>query len=212
MLRVEWTTLKSQLSDTDMDLFYIEEDTRYILRGFSNEWQLECILDKTPSDTADLDDFEANYKSTANQSPLAHVEVSSSPAFQAKTVGDKKLFQRVEGAEFAVTISGNPNILNFTIPYVSCKFTGLEILGGESGDKVKLNILDTDTGTVSTVPNYVLNTFGGKHGLVNISPDFYVRESRYDADLFIGLKISVEYTSISDKTVYINYVLHELKD
>lgn len=128
--------------------------------------------------------------------------------FSAKVLQNgKKLFTRTHGKEFALSIGSNT--LDFNIPYTQCKISGIEILNGEFGDKVDLFILDDDLGTYSTVPNYVLNQFGFE---TNIAKDFYNRESSYDADLYYNMYISITYYSESAKNIYINYLLHEVKD
>lgn len=138
----------------------------------------------------------------------SHVEVDGSPAFSAKTLTNgKKLYTRTHGKSFAVSIG--VNTLDFDIPYAECKINGIEVINGEVGDNVDLFILDDDSGTYSTVPNYVLNQFGFD---ANIAPTFYNHKSNYDADLFLNMCVSITYYSESAKTVYINYLLHEVKD
>lgn len=129
------------------------------------------------------------------------------PPFSSKEVSGKKLYTRTHGQSFAVTTGSNT--CDFRVPYPSVKFNALEIVGCEFGDNVSLQVLDTSTGTISTVPDYLLNQFGFTVGL----PDnFYSRESQYDADLIYDMAIRIVYVSSSDKTITVNYVLHELKD
>lgn len=135
------------------------------------------------------------------------VHVTKSPVFGEKTINGKKLYVRDHGASFALS-AGTNDTLNFNIPYDEVKFNGIEIIGGEIGDKVDLKVWDTPTGTISTIANYVLNQFGYS---VNVAKDYYHRESKYDADLIKDMKIEIEYNSVSAKTVYVNYLLHELK-
>lgn len=158
-------------------------------------------------------DFEANYLPTSNAKigDKSITTIKEEPAFASKSFEGLSLFQRVEGVEFDVTTAANDNTLEFVIPYAQCKFTGLEIINGELGDKVSLNVLDDDSGSISGVPKYNLNTFGGKESLVNVAKDYYVRESSYDAQLYSGLYICIKYRTVSDKKVYVNYVLHEQK-
>ena len=85
---------------------------------------------------------------------------------------------------------------------------GIEVINGEIGDTMSLTVLDDEYGTVSTIPDYPLNQFGFD---VNVAKDFYRWLSKYDADLFAGLQIKIDYNSASAKTVYFNYSLHELK-
>ena len=137
------------------------------------------------------------------------VSVSSAPApapFAAKTIGTKKLYKRVNGVQSAVIV-GSTDIL-FTVPYAWCKITGLEIIGEETLDRVSLYILDSTTGTYSTIPNYTLNQFGFN---VNSAKDYYNHTSEYDADLYLNMQIKVSYTSISAKTIGVNFILNEVK-
>jgi hypothetical protein len=134
------------------------------------------------------------------------VKIAYEPPFAAKTVGTLKLYTRTHGQTFS--LAQGSNNCDFTIPYNQSKFNGVEIIGGEVGDKVTLQVLDTATGTISTVPNYLLNTFGTT---VNVPAGFYSRESKYDADMILGLQIRLVYNSISAKTIGVNYMIHELK-
>lgn len=131
--------------------------------------------------------------------------------FAAKVLPDgKKLYTRVHGVSSSV--AGAPDNIDFLVPYNNCKLTGLEIINGELGDKVNLKILDTPTGTISGTPYAVLNQFGYN---VCIASNYYERESPYDADLIKDLTIRLEYDAINTdllpKTVYVNFVLHEVK-
>lgn len=135
------------------------------------------------------------------------IRISSEPAFADKIMVDgKKLYGRVEGREFPLVIG--VNYLDFDIPYAACKITGIELINGSVGDKIDLFVLDDDVGTYSTIPNYPLNQFGFS---VNVAKDLYQRESRYDADLYYNMTVSVVYYSQDAKSVYINYSLHEVK-
>jgi hypothetical protein len=134
------------------------------------------------------------------------VIVNEQPVFAAKKIGTKKLYTRATGKTFNLTVG--ENVLDFTIPFNEVKFNGLEIDNAKVGESVSLKILDTATGTVTTVPNYVLNQFGYN---LNLPNGFYRRISDYDADLFIGLQIRVIYNAIEARTIGLNYMLHELK-
>ena len=126
--------------------------------------------------------------------------------FSSKEIGSQSLFTRVHGSSFEAVIGLNTH--NFNIPYPNVKFNEMEIIGCEVGDSIDLSILDTPTGLLSTVPNYKLNQFGFSVFLPN---GFYQRLSKYDASLIKDMKISVDYESVTAKTVYLNFILHELK-
>jgi septum formation inhibitor-activating ATPase MinD len=85
--------------------------------------------------------------------------------------------------------------------------TGAEVVGSETLDTVTFKVLDTPAGTYSGVANKVLSQFATTQ---NVVKDVYQYSSIYDADLYIGLRVVVEYTSLSDKTVGINLFLNEV--
>ena len=95
----------------------------------------------------------------------------------------------------------------YILTYGHVKFNGLEIINGAIGDKADLVILDTSTGTYSSVANAILNQFGFAWNMKND-----VKETLpYTSDLYTGMRIVVRYTnnSGSARTIYINYYLHE---
>ena len=137
------------------------------------------------------------------------VKSSNQPFADKVLPNGKKLYTRVHGV--SASVSGTPDNIDFVIPYDNCKLTGIEILNGLVGDTCNLKVLDTPTGTISGVANYMLNQFGFD---VNVNKDFYKRESAYDADLRKDMKIRIEYESIAalPANVFVNFILHEVKD
>lgn len=168
--------------------------------------EFQSSLDTTEKNT--LDAIVAAHEGNPPQSEdvLQEVTIAATPAFANKTIDGKKIYQRVTGESYSVVTGAN--IHTFTIPYAACKINGVELINGEIGDSVTFSILDTASGTLTTIPNYNLNSFGIN---VNVAKDFYRHMSDYDADLFAGLQIEVEYISVSNKTLYVNYHLHEVK-
>lgn len=202
MFTVSWEEMKDFINTKDAEFQFLEMPNDYIVVARDSWFELRCFLTKENPRNAEQVDFEDNFKSLAGKLDKP-VKQSS---FTAKEEGGKKLFTRTHGSTFTLAVGANDCV--FTVPYPQVKFNALEIVGCEKGDVVSLQILDDDSGTVSTVPNYVLNQFGFSVGV----PDgFYIRESKYDADLFYGLKVKVIYESVSAKDVTINYVMHELK-
>lgn len=137
------------------------------------------------------------------------VSILSDPPFQSKTLSDgSKLYRRKHGVS-AVIPANSSNTLDFVVPYDKCKINKVEVVNGKVGDKVDLKVYDTPTGTLSTVPNYMLNQFGFD---VFVAEGFYEDESRYDADLIKDMKIEITYynNTNEDLTVYANFVLHQV--
>ena len=135
------------------------------------------------------------------------VDIKSEPPFAAKTIGALKLYTRCTGASFVVP-NGSSNC-DFSIPYPTVKFNGMKITNCGIGDYVNLKVLDTPNGTISTVPNYMLNQFGFN---VYMRDGYFEKRSEYDADLIQNMTIRAEYYNAgAEKTIYINYDIHELK-
>jgi len=134
------------------------------------------------------------------------VNVQLQPAFASKKVGTKSLFIRATGQVFAVSVGANT--LDFSIPFNVMKFNGLQIVNGELGETISLKVLDTPTGLISGVPNYMLNQFGFN---VNLPSGIFVRESQYDADIYKDMVVRIELNALTARDFRVNYSLHEVK-
>jgi hypothetical protein len=191
--------LESGTSRVDSDYFYITTN-----ESFPNLFSGYKKLSKE-----DFDSQVTRIRSGQTvQNKVEDTEPVVNSPFANKEVDGKKIYKRIHGVEKELTES-EVNI-DLVIPYTQCKITGLEIVGSEIGDKVDFLILDTDEGLISGVPNYPLNQFGFN---VFLSKDYYEHMSNYDADLVGGMVVRVTYKKISssDKTVYLNVILHEVK-
>lgn len=199
VIQLPWVDFKSILDSNNIPFIVEENDISYSCYINNEAMVIKCYIEK---DTDDSLEFETSYKSDSNKKLV----LEQSP-FASKILKDgKKLFARNHGEKF--TLSSGPNTLEFSIPYPQVKFNELEIIGGEIGDILDLKILDDSSGTYTTVPNYQLNQFGFT---VACAKDYYRRASNYDADLFYGMRVVINFTSSSAKDVYINYILHEVK-
>jgi hypothetical protein len=181
-------------------IHYIQNAQSYYLFLANEGFKLTATLNKSEPKSTDQIDFETSHLSTANK------KVSTQQAFASKTIGPKKLYKRVHGIKSSLSIGLNST--TFVTPHPECKITGVEVIGGSIGDTVNFKILDTATGTVSTIPNYMLNQFGFN---VNVCAGSYEHKSEYEADLFQGLQILVEYSSVDAKSVGFNFILNEVK-
>jgi hypothetical protein len=91
------------------------------------------------------------------------------------------------------TIAGGDTYsFDYVIPHAQCEFNGVEILYAEGKDVVNLKILDTSTGTYSTIPDFILDQFGTAW---NVSKEVCIKELDYNATLYQGMRIVVEYTN-----------------
>jgi hypothetical protein len=130
------------------------------------------------------------------------ITIANSPhveglAFAAKTIHGKKLFTRNTGIRYACVVG--VNTIEYTVTYTNCKMDGLEFLNCEFGDTANLEVWHPQAGKVG---QFGYNT--------NLPDGFYHKKSKYDADLSAGLIIKIIYTSISQKTIGINFDLHEV--
>lgn len=140
---------------------------------------------------------------------VQNVNIITQPAtspFASKVVETKKLYKRLHGITQNL-LQGTNDIL-FTLPYPWVKITGLEVINSEALDKVSLYVLDTTSGTYSTIPNYIFNQFAFD---VNLTKDYYIYKSEFDADLHQNMQIKIVYQSNSNKPIGINLILNEVK-
>lgn len=138
--------------------------------------------------------------------------LSKPTPFASKILEDgKKLFAREQGIAGVSIGAGATVAITFTMPYIQAKIAGAQILGCELGDTVNFKILDTSAGLITGYPFYPLNQFGFS---VNMPDGEYKKAYNYDADLYAGMVVSIEYTNngASAKTLYANIDLHEVKD
>jgi hypothetical protein len=126
--------------------------------------------------------------------------------FASKSVGTEKLYKRVHGITIDCTVG--INVFEFDCPYPHAKITGMEVLWAPEETTADFLVLDDDLGTYSTVPNYLLNQFGFTAG---ISKDYYLRDSAYDADVYLNMTLVAKLTLPVAKKVCVNFILDEAK-
>jgi hypothetical protein len=196
---VSWTVIKNQIVTKNLLPQILTVNDSFYVIVFDGPFKLECTVEKSSPDATDL---QTNILPLANRSLIA---TAQSP-FAAKNIGTKKLYKRVHGKVFAV--NNGINVLDFKIPYPWIKITGVEIISAESLDRVNLYVLDDEIGTYSKTPNAQLNQFAYDLCLVK---DYYEHKSEFDADLYYGMHIRIEYNSQSVKTIGLNFILNEVK-
>lgn len=164
----------------------------------------DAIVAKDDSGSFDISDVnEAIDYLKGNISP--DVKISSAPAFADKA----QLFFRGRGVKATCTANSTTEI-KYTIPYAKAKINGMEIMYGQNGDTCNFKVLDTTTGTYTTIPNYLLNQFGFDW---NITDSSLKEILPYDANLLLNMQVVVEYTNNgnSDVDVGVNFYIHEDK-
>jgi hypothetical protein len=130
--------------------------------------------------------------------------------FLPKKQGENKLFRRKKGFKSSEIADGSTGTIEIIVPFPSVKINELEIVNGKEGAVLDFKVHDTPTGTISTVPNLMLNQFGFD---VELPDGFYRDRSEYDADLIQDMKIiiTVKNNTGSPYTCRGNIVFHEVK-
>ena len=138
-----------------------------------------------------------------------HTQAIASP-FASKAVVGGKLFRRKHGFNGSIPPNSTVSII-LVAPYAICKINQIEFVNANEGDTVDLKVLDTAAGTLSTIPNYMLNQFGFS---AELPSGFYKDKSEYDADLIGGMQIEIVYSNNSGNTKIIrgNITYHEVKE
>jgi len=201
MIAKNWQDFKSISVNKNIPMQWSDRINRYDLAIQDGNFRINYAMPKV--NNSDQIDFETNFKPYGN---TALKYLTSEPFSSKKLPDGRSLFTRITGIEYSLIV-GNNNCY-FTIPYPIVKMDGVEVIGGEYGDKVNLWILDTASGDITTIPNYPLDQFGIS---VGIAAGFYRRESKYEAELTQGIQVWVDYYSVSAKNTIINYLIHEVK-
>lgn len=72
-MKVYWQTIKDFVDARKLSIQWIDVDNKYYMKAIDGPFSLDCELDKNPSDTTDLLDFETNYKPLGNKSVITDV-------------------------------------------------------------------------------------------------------------------------------------------
>jgi hypothetical protein len=139
---------------------------------------------------------------------LGHTLQTGSP-FSAKEIDGKKLYKREHGV--VVNCSPGANVFSIVCPYDQAKINEAKIVWQPSGCTADFKVYDTPTGTISTVPNYMLNQFGFTVGL---SEGSHHSTCRYDADIIKDMKVECTITcpaGMAAQDICVNFILNELK-
>lgn len=202
-----WTEFEQNITSRNLKVQYIEQGIYYNIFAFDGPLVLSCKIEKdeeTPSD--DQLSFENTYKEHGNKKLT---DATQTNPFSSKIVDGGKLYRRKHGVRGDI-LGNSTQSIKFTVPYNIAKIDEVEIINCAAVDTVDLKILDSATGTYTTIPNYMLNQFGFN---VNLSDIYYTDTSNYDAELNLGMQIEITYTNneTDTKSIGVNFVLHEVK-
>lgn len=209
-IETNWTSLKSFATSRSVSIQYVDFNGNYYLAAMDNFFAVQTLISKEDSENEDLIDFETNYKANANKPVTFNSSVQSQPAFGSKTIlingATKKLYARFTGIQSE--LSTGDNEISHTVTYPWAKVIGIEVINCEALDTASLKVYDNALGSYSGTPNLLLNQFSFD---LNLCDNYYQRIAQFDADIYQGMVIKVEYNSISEKTIGINILFNEVK-
>ena len=194
---ITWSMMKSFVSQRGISLNYAEFDNEYYIVGVDDSLQFSCTLLKDATDTTDLDDFEANYKPTANKR-LSTYEISG-------VANPKGMRARLVGSHFINLTAGQVTNVDWQIPQLTfggenktSYFDGVEYYSANSkiGDTVTFQVVDKD-GILYPAGTVVEEFATGLY----VIPDQRDAFILYKAKLVPGLYIRVVYTSTGASNV-----------
>lgn len=117
----------------------------------------------------------------------------------------ERVYRREKGYEFDLVIGENTLVIDVT--FSKCMINIVEILNCSMGEKVSLEVIDTDAGTYTGTPGQLLDLFGDEKRMKN---EYHVSASEYEATLYQGMKIRLTYHSHNEKKLYVNIPWHEV--
>lgn len=207
--KITWEELKQKLTESHHLYHHVVKGV-YEIYAYKDPFLYKTSF----KDKAEKLDFETNYLAGSNKNlelPVAlSSQVQNSP-FSAKILSDgKRLYVREHGLPKTEIAAGTTVAMVFEIPYPFAKINGAMLVGCKEHDVVNFKVLDTSSGLLTTIPMYPINQFGFD---VNMPNGIYKKTYPYDADLFQGLHICVEYTNNGSESVYVsvNLDIHEVK-
>jgi len=141
---------------------------------------------------------------TANLLPLSNQKIGDEIVINPFASKGKNHFKGT-GVKKVVAANSTGNV-DLVIGAGTYRYNAIEVLNGDYGDYVQLEVVDTSLGTYSTIPDYTLDTFGINW---NMSKEL-IKTLPYEATVFTGMILRVKYTNNTnaDKEVYVNHDLH----
>jgi len=200
-IELSYTDWKNEVDTKGLDHFYFITNDQYQLIAIDGPLVFKHFLDQD-----DVTDYETNYKPQANKKSGNYY---SREPFATKQLKDgSKLFRRKHGQKVNCPANSETAVI-FQNPYNNAKINKLEIIDATPLDRIDLQVLDTPTGTITTVPNYMLNQFGFD---VVVSSLLYSDKSDYDADLIKDMQVKIVYKNNTgtDKDIGFNLIFHEV--
>ena len=206
-VKLSYSDFKAQIALRETSVQYIQLSYGYDLYLIDGA----LVLTTVAKDSADVTDFENNYKTTGNSKSV----LRSAPFASKILESGESLFKRVHGVSQTIAAITTANI-DFIVPYPKVKFSGAHLIGNVKGNTLDFTVHDTPTNTISGLD---VNTYGANFKLNQFGYDIYMPDgqyentSNYDADLYQDMIIRCTYTNNDSNpvTIGMNVELHEVK-
>ena len=210
-MKIDWTQFKNFVNARNIDMLMIDKDDAYHLYSSEGSLEIECELDKSASDTTDLDDFEANHKSSCNPEMLAPtLRPFAYPEFRTK----------IDGTISSITCAPNTDEYSDYLLTAERYLSGGQMIikNAEFGDWICAAVYDKD----SIIPEAYRSSLCEAWPIVNqyvikmwIRPDGETSEQVIDtkplnAKITAGLYLRIGYHASAigiDRELVINYDL-----
>ncbi len=194
-----WAIFKTFVTTYSIPIQWIDLGTLYFLKAYQGPFDVDYYMPKDGG--SDQTDFETNYKTNGNIPVPPPVSPYSTNAY-----GTKNLYVTITGIQ--ETLIAGTNTITYTVPYIEALISGVTVVNCEVLDIVSFSVLDSTTGTYSGTANAVLNQFGYN---VNLPADQYEYQAPYTAVLHENMQIQLTYTSVSAKTIGVNFILNQVR-
>lgn len=214
---VQWATMKAFLDARDVSPQYLEDNNFYYIVAADGFFEIETAIAKDGSEAADQADFENNYKSGANQTPVTYTEttITETPPFATPSYRTKH-----DATPSITSVTANDHVhIDFQLTaerYVSggC----LVVKNAQFGDYVTAEVYDKDSvipeayraALCESWPVVALYTI---KEWVRYQGDYTVHEidtTPLNAKITAGLYLRVTYYAVdagSTREILINYNL-----
>lgn len=210
--QVDWTILKNFANSRSLSIQWLEDTKKYYLFAVDGFLCVECVLDKDPTDTTELEDFEASYKAAGNKKLEPPKDSDGSYKQKNKVFADADGF-RARFLGMSGTATKN------TTSSIDLKITEERYINGVQliikdhvfGDKVKFQVVDVDN-VIGYGAGVVLDEFGTNWNLDDSKKDQGKILVDYPARILANLYIRIVYISIgteNDVIVKANLFLHK---
>ncbi len=194
MQELDWSTLKQFISAKELSTHHFETDDYYQVYAFDNLIGFYSKLKKNDASfSADVTDFETNYKPTSNRkltdaNSVPLVRLMNAHYDDGLRVRHRGLFNNACPANSGTDMDWKIDQLNYWGQNVPAFMTGVQfkVVGGNDGDEIDFCVIDIDNilGYGANTPLdlfadkyyvYADNEVAMKEHMASLIPNLYIR-------------------------------------